>query len=104
MVVNDVLPRIKHLVVAGLSEFHAYHASFPSTPNVEGVEYLTVVFTNSTGIHMVTCTEGETLSLNEERTELSRENSSLADSDSIEHQGEEIAYRLIDSNSSIERE
>jgi transcriptional regulator with XRE-family HTH domain len=77
---NDAAARIRHLRTFNMRSFKVDHANFPSVPMIDGPEYLTVVYTNRTGIHMVTCAEGEKLVLNEDMTGYTREVNDTGDS------------------------
>lgn len=58
----DVMHKIGHYRLFGWDTYHANHETFPSDPANDTTEYLTLVYTNTGGIHMATCAEGECLS------------------------------------------
>lgn len=58
----DVMTKISHYQPFEWDAYHANHETFPSNPANDTTEYLTLVYRNSSGIHMATCAEGEFLS------------------------------------------
>ncbi|MGF7145043.1 hypothetical protein HNQ56_003479 [Anaerotaenia torta] len=68
----DVMQKVAHYKVFNWNEYHADHESFPSNPMNDEKEYLTFVYLNKDGIHMVTCEEGESIAYNEDKTEFFR--------------------------------
>lgn len=69
----DILHRIEHFEPWGLRAFRADHHTFPSPPSNDETEYLTLVYRNTGGIHMATCTEGEALAFTSDGTMLVRQ-------------------------------
>jgi transcriptional regulator with XRE-family HTH domain len=70
---NDVLYRIKHHSMFDTKGYLIDHRYFPSPPNANGEEYLTLVYVNQSGIHMSTGAEGEILAKNKNQTAFIRE-------------------------------
>ena len=68
----DVIDKIEHYKVFNWREYNANHETFPSDPSNDDKDYLTFVYLNLDGIHLVTCEEGESISYNDDRTELYR--------------------------------
>ena len=69
---HDVMNKIGHYKVFNLREYSADHETFPSDPSNDGKDYLTFVYLNKNGIHLVTCEEGESIAYNDDKTELYR--------------------------------
>lgn len=57
----DVMPKIEHYKTFNWSAYPANHQTFPSDPANDQTEYLSLIYINSSGIHMATCAEGECL-------------------------------------------
>ena len=72
----DVMHKIEHYKVFNRSEYSANHETFPSSPSNDEKEYLTFVYINREGIHMVTCEEGEKIACNADKTDLYRKSHS----------------------------
>ncbi|MCL2158801.1 MAG: hypothetical protein FWH48_05270, partial [Oscillospiraceae bacterium] len=68
----DAMGKIEHYKVFDWSEYAANHVTFPSNPANDEAEYLTFVYLNPEGIHLVTCEEGESIAYNADKTELYR--------------------------------
>ncbi|HWT75574.1 MAG TPA: helix-turn-helix transcriptional regulator [Mobilitalea sp.] len=68
----DVMHKIEHYKVFRWNEYQANHETFPSDPTNDDKDYLTFVFLNKDGIHLVTCEEGESIAYNTDKTELHR--------------------------------
>jgi|LSQX01.1.fsa_nt_gb transcriptional regulator with XRE-family HTH domain len=68
----DVMNKIEHYKVFNWNEYRADHEKFPSDPMNDGKDYLTFVYLNKAGIHMVTCEEGESIAYAANKTELHR--------------------------------
>ena len=68
----DVMGKIEHYKVFNLREYSADHETFPSDPSNDDKDYLTFVYLNLDGIHLVTCEEGESIAYNDDRTKLYR--------------------------------
>lgn len=71
---TDVMKRLKHYSVFNWSEYQANDELFPSNPMNDKPEYLTLVYINHEGIHVVTCEEGERIAYNADRTGMFRKN------------------------------
>lgn len=68
----DVMHKVEHYKVFNWNEYHADHESFPSNPANDDKDYLTFVYLNKNGIHIVTCEEGESIAYNADRTGMYR--------------------------------
>jgi transcriptional regulator with XRE-family HTH domain len=69
---SDVMQKLEHYKVFGWTEFRADHKLFPSDPMNDDKDYLTFIYLNRDGIHMVTCEEGESIAYSADKTELCR--------------------------------
>ncbi len=67
---RDVMHKMRHYEYFHWNEIHVNHESFPSSPGVDGAEYLTLVYLNGKGIHTVACPEGRALRYSADRTEI----------------------------------
>ncbi|MCL2058217.1 MAG: helix-turn-helix domain-containing protein [Oscillospiraceae bacterium] len=68
----DAMGKIAHYKVFGWGEYSANHETFPSDPANDEPEYLTFVYMNRDGLHLITCEEGESIAYNGDRTGLYR--------------------------------
>lgn len=68
----DVMNKIDHYKVFNWREYSADHETFPSDPSNDDMDFLTFVYLNHDGIHLVTCEEGESIAYNADKTELHR--------------------------------
>lgn len=68
----DVMHKIEHYKIFQWNEYHADHETFPSDPTNDDMDYLTFVYLNKEGIHLVTCEEGESIAFNTDKTEMFR--------------------------------
>ena len=69
---SDVMHKINHYKVFNWNQYHADHETFPSDPSNDESDYLTFVYLNRDGIHMVTCEEDESIAYNADKTALFR--------------------------------
>jgi transcriptional regulator with XRE-family HTH domain len=67
---SDVMNKIEHYSYFKQPDIHANHETFPSATCSDNTEYLTVIYTNMSGIHTVSCAEGEKLGFSNDRTKL----------------------------------
>ena len=67
---RPVLDKMNHYEFFKNNEMIVDHESFPSFPGVDETEYLTLVYLNSSGIHVVSCKENGTICFNEKHTEI----------------------------------
>ena len=67
---KSVMQKMQHYEYFKWDEIHVNHEIFPSSPGVDESEYLTLVYMNSTGIHVVSCEENGILCYTDDRTEL----------------------------------
>ncbi len=68
----DAISKIEHYKVFGWNEYRANHETFPSDPANDEQEYLTFVYLNQSGLHLVTCEEGESIAYSDDKTDLYR--------------------------------
>lgn len=71
----DAMHKLEHYKYFGWNSFTVNHELFPSPPDNDGTDYLSIVYINDSDIHVVSCAEGERLSFNRSRTNLYVENS-----------------------------
>ena len=64
----DVMHKIEHYNAFNWNEYLANHETFPSDPSSDEKDYLTFVYLNQNGIHMVTCEEGESIAYSADKT------------------------------------
>lgn len=67
---NDAMGKMKHYEYFKWDKIHVNHETFPSNPASDGIEYLTLVYLNKDGIHVVSCAENDILYYNHDRTAL----------------------------------
>ena len=67
---KSVMDKIQHDEYFKWNEIHVNHETFPSSPGVDESEYLTLVYMNSAGIHVVSCEENGILRYNDDKTGL----------------------------------
>lgn len=72
---TNVMQKLKHYQFFRWNHYSANHEQFPSHPDNDGADYLLLVYTNASGIHAVSCAEGEQIHYREDRTSLYRMNS-----------------------------
>ena len=68
----NAMSKIEHYKVFGWDEYRANHETFPSDPANDDSEYLTLVYLNRDGIHIITCEEGESIAYNDDKSMLYR--------------------------------
>ena len=68
----DAMSKIEHYKVFGWNEYRANHETFPSDPANDDSEYLTLVYLNRDGLHLVTCKESESIAYNDDKSMLYR--------------------------------
>jgi transcriptional regulator with XRE-family HTH domain len=68
----DVMHKIEHYKLFNWSEYGANHETFPSDPANDEKDYLSFVYLNHEGIHLVTCEEGESIAYNADKTDFYR--------------------------------
>jgi len=64
---RTVLAKMKHYDYFRWNEIRVNHETFPSSPGVDDPEYLTLVYLNEKGIHVISCAENETLCYTSDR-------------------------------------
>jgi transcriptional regulator with XRE-family HTH domain len=74
---RDCMVKIQHYDYFNRKEFRIDHESFPSSPQTDETEYLTLIYINQQGIHMISCAEDETLCYTGDRAELYRKDTSV---------------------------
>jgi Predicted transcriptional regulators len=67
---NDVINKINHYDYFKNTVIHANHECFPSPTCSDTTEYLNIIYLNSDGIYSVSCAEGESLRLTNNRTKI----------------------------------
>ena len=67
---RPAMDRMKHYDYFRWNEIPVNHETFPSSPSADAPEYLTLVYLNAKGIHVISCAENETLCYSADRTEL----------------------------------
>ena len=67
---KSVMQKIEHYEYFKWDEIHVNHETFPSSPGVDESEYLTLVYMNKTGIHVISCKENGVLRYINNRTAL----------------------------------
>ena len=65
-----VMDKIQHYEYFNWDEIHVNHETFPSSPDVDESEHLTLVYMNNTGIHVVSCEENGILRYTDDRNDL----------------------------------
>ncbi|MDD6037075.1 MAG: helix-turn-helix transcriptional regulator [Lachnospiraceae bacterium] len=73
---HNVLSKIEHYKFFEWDGYSADQETFPSNPANDGKEYLTLVYLNQNGIHIVTCEEGESLKYTADKCNLFRKRAS----------------------------
>lgn len=68
----DVMAKIEHYKFFGWNGYSANQEIFPSDPANDGKDYLTLVYLNQHGIHLVACEEGERLQYTDDKCRLFR--------------------------------
>jgi transcriptional regulator with XRE-family HTH domain len=82
----NVMRKLNHYRYFRWGHFSASHELFPSLIQNEGPDYLLIAYVNATGIHAVSCLEGERLCYTPDRASLYRE-SAQDDSCIVENVG-----------------
>ncbi|MDD4773257.1 MAG: helix-turn-helix domain-containing protein [Eubacteriales bacterium] len=67
---KPVMQKMEHYEYFRWDEIHVNHETFPSSPGVDQPEYLTVIYMNKTGIHVISCRENGALRYTDSRTAL----------------------------------
>ncbi|MCL2014446.1 MAG: helix-turn-helix domain-containing protein, partial [Oscillospiraceae bacterium] len=67
---KSVMDKMQHYEYFNWNEIHVNHETFPSSPGVDESEYLTLVYMNNAGIHVVSCEENGILRYTDDRTGL----------------------------------
>ena len=67
---RSVMHKMQHYAFFNWNEIHVNHETFPSSPGVDDLEYLTVVYTNKNGINVVSCEENGVLEYTDNHTSL----------------------------------
>ena len=71
----DVMQKLSHYQFFRWNGFSANHELFPSPPDNDGEDFLTIVYLNESGIQVISCAEGERLCFNQSRTVMFRQES-----------------------------
>lgn len=73
---SSAMQKMKHYEYFGWDRIAVNHESFPSNTASDDTEYLTLVYLNSEGIHVISCSENDTIYYENHRTQfLLRDNS-----------------------------
>ena len=67
---KPVMQKMEHYEYFKWNEIHVNHETFPSSPGIDESEYLTLVYMNRTGIHVISCEENGILRYTDDRTGL----------------------------------
>ena len=67
---KSVMDKMQHYEYFKWNEIHVNHETFPSSPGVDESEYLTLVYMNSAGIHVISCEENGVLHYTDDKTGL----------------------------------
>jgi DNA-binding XRE family transcriptional regulator len=67
---RDCMTKIKHYDYFNWDEIHVNHERFPSSPKADETEYLSLIYINEQGIHVISCKENETLCYSKDKTDL----------------------------------
>ncbi len=67
---KSVMQKMEHYEYFKWDEIHVNHETFPSSPGADESEYLTLVYMNKAGIHVISCVENGVLRYNADRTAL----------------------------------
>lgn len=73
---KSVLQKMEHYEYFKWDEIHVNHETFPSSPNIDESEYLTLVYMNKNGIHVISCEENGVLRYMQDHTALERKDTS----------------------------
>lgn len=73
---RDCLSKIKHCNFFHWKKIYVDTEIFPSSPSADEIEYLTLVYLNENGLHVISAAEKEILAYNRGKTELSLEDTS----------------------------
>jgi transcriptional regulator with XRE-family HTH domain len=73
---KSVMDKMQHYEYFNWNEIHVNHETFPSSPGVDESEYLTLVYMNSAGIHVISCEENGILRYTDDRTGMHLKNTS----------------------------
>lgn len=65
---NSTMQKINHYDYFKWNEINVNQESFPSSPGIDETEYLTIIYVNNKGIHVISCAENETLCYSTDRT------------------------------------
>lgn len=69
-VFKSVMQKMHHYEYFSWNEIHVNHENFPSSPCTDGPEFLVLIYSNSKGLHVISCEENETLCYTEDRKEI----------------------------------
>ncbi len=65
---NDAMGKMEHYEYFKWDKIYVNHETFPSNPASDEIEYLTLVYLNKDGIHVISCAENDILYYNHDRT------------------------------------
>lgn len=67
---QSAMTKMKHYDYYHWNEINVNHESFPSSPGVDEAEFLTLIYINKNGIHVISCEENEILTYSIDRTDI----------------------------------
>ena len=67
---KSVMQKMQHYEYFKWDKIHVNHETFPSSPGADESEYLTLVYMNITGIHVISCEENGVLQYTDNHTSL----------------------------------
>lgn len=73
---SDCMVKMKHYDYFKWNEIPVNQESFPSSPKTDQKEYLSLIYTNSKGIHVISCEENDVLCFSADKTYLYRKDTS----------------------------
>jgi transcriptional regulator with XRE-family HTH domain len=73
---RDCMVKMKHYDYFQWNEIPVNQESFPSSPKTDQKEYLTLIYTNGKGIHVISCEENDVLCFLPDKTDLYRKDTS----------------------------
>lgn len=69
----EIIQKIQHYKYFNWQGFYAHHETFPSPPDNDGLDYLSIIYLNDIGLHVISCAEGERIFYNQYKTILTRD-------------------------------
>lgn len=75
---RDCMFKMKHYDYFAWKEIHVNQENFPSSPRTDKKEYLTLIYTNDAGLHVISCEEENTLCFTGDRKNLYKKDTSYS--------------------------